>query len=437
MAKLKTQKLETQSPLLASVESATLHPNWAALRVLENATTIATISSHLGRSLPLHRHACKYLTLAMMQARMENRVLLIAKHSAIEPWAIRAAETFGVPYVMVTVNGSSRSNVLEDQARPCVNIETDQPLGRDQAIVELADRVDCVFVRAGGTVETVLRNRLLGRRDASVRVATPTPSKLMPETSSSQQRKANQLFDQLLELGAIGWHRFGQSSDRLTPNECDSVSPEETLLRQRDSEWCDDDENWLVHCTRACHGPWPGETVSQYRDWVMLSESDSATALLDGYRGTCLGSLSRILRMKRLVASALTSCRDTPVVCFANCSLSSLLARRCYRPHLHRWDYEPYGIAIRKDAAYRAGVESVLYGSPEERKSLPADQRFRFQAEGRTFDWTAEREWRFDGNVDLDVFDQSDIRVFVPSDEEARTLRTEFPITTVGHFLAK
>ncbi|MCD0460968.1 hypothetical protein [Roseiconus lacunae] len=409
MAKLKTDpSSEAMSTLLsqAMALNATVKLNPAAQSLLVGASTFATVSSHLGRSLPLHRHACRYLTLAMLQARLDDRVLLVAKGSAIEPWAIRAAETFRVPCVMITKNDDSFST------EPTINVEIDGDVGRDELLIQLADRVDCIFVRPNGNIDDALRLRLLARCDATVRVATPC----------EPTQKAERAFGELLGLGAIGWHSSLSEIDKVPAGESSHS------IRRASLDWCYEDNAWLVHCTRGCTGPWPGESADQYRDWVLLNNSHRSSS----ERGSCLGTLRRILKMRRLVGSALTSRHHLPVVCLSACSLSSLLSRRCYRSHLHRWDYEPYGIAIRRQAAIAAGAAEVVYGSDSiSRADLPDDQQFRYQATGRTFDWTSEREWRFCGDLDLEQFDDEDIRVFVASETDAFELQTRYPVSIV------
>jgi hypothetical protein len=149
-----------------------------------------------------------------------------------------------------------------------------------------------------------------------------------------------------------------------------------------------------------------------------------------------LDSLRRIVQKRRLIGSALASGRSWPVVCFSENSLSGLLSQRRYRPHLHRWDYEPYGIAIRKSAAISDGVQPVIYGSGNDRAKLPMAERYRFQAIGKTYDWTQEREWRCAGDVDLERFDPKDVRVFVRDQSEARWIGTRFSVSVVGGYVS-
>ncbi|MCC9604155.1 hypothetical protein LOC67_26680 [Stieleria sp. JC731] len=410
----------------------------SAQRLLDQASTIAVVSSHLGRSLPLHQHVCRYLTLAMLHARITEQVLLVAEGSAIETWAIRAAETFRVPFVKVSLNGSINHRDRLGRPSPWIHVSCDKQLGRDQVLINMADRVDCVFVRAGGTIESVLRQRLIENQDATVRIASPLA--VHPQSRRS--------YEQLLELGAVGWYcPPANQSGRVvseSSNESDAFAKAEVLgseacdlasdkTAERELRWCtEDDGQWLVHCTRSCVGPWPGESVSQYQDWMLLNDSHQT----NHYRGSCLGTLQRILKMQRLVGSALTSHQAFPVVCFSACPLAGLLSQRCYRPHLHRWDYEPYGIAIRKSAAVDLGCKPVIYGGASVRDDLPGEQLFRFQAQGKTYDWTSEYEWRFSGDVDLTQFDHDDIRVFVSNQSDKDALRTDFKTSVVASLLA-
>jgi hypothetical protein len=159
--------------------------------------------------------------------------------------------------------------------------------------------------------------------------------------------------------------------------------------------------------------------------------------LLSDRRGqvTPLDALSRILRTRCLFASARTSNQSHPVVCFSSRPLADILKQRCYRPHLHRWDYEPYGIAIRRSAAIDAGLQPVIYGTEQQRKNLPAEDQYRFQSCGKTYDWTGEAEWRCHGDLRLDEFRPNDLRLFVANRDDALKLNTELPISIVGELL--
>jgi hypothetical protein len=134
-----------------------------------------------------------------------------------------------------------------------------------------------------------------------------------------------------------------------------------------------------------------------------------------------------------MVAGATATTKRYPVVCFSALSLQELLQRRCFRPQLGRWDYEPYGIAIRLSTAKQIGIQAVIYGDPRERSLLSREDQYRFHPLGKTYDWREEREWRSSKSVDLAELDPSDIRVFAEDSREARRRLQDcrWPVTFV------
>ena len=148
-------------------------------------------------------------------------------------------------------------------------------------------------------------------------------------------------------------------------------------------------------------------------------------------RRTALDTLYRLLRNRRILASAVATSKSYPVVCFSERALLDMLAMRCYRPHLGRWDYEPFGVAIEKSTAIELGAKSVIYGQPSDRKRLSMPDRFRFHPVGTTYDWRTEQEWRFPKTVNLDEIPQESLRVFASATDQALGLLSDFrfPIT--------
>ncbi|QDV40496.1 hypothetical protein Enr13x_03020 [Stieleria neptunia] len=396
----------------------------ADVDALRGRTWLALTSSHLGTSPRLHAEVCRYISRSMIEARQAGHVLLVAAGSAIEPWAVRAADLFSVPVIRVHVNASEASDRSPGLQRR-IEVRGDRSLSRDWVVVALADRVDCVFTRRKGNVERSLRLRLDHERQPTVRVAVHDGS-----VDKTAQRSARDLMG----WGAVGWYcRPGAtecvSADGGRESECGA--PRRLSTACRSPQWATTRGRWLVHCTRTSQGPWPGQTDRQHRDGLLLGETTQATIA----KRTPLDSLQRIVRMRRLVASAIASDRAWPVVCFSEESLQRLLSRRSYRPHLHRWDYEPYGIAIRKSAAIAAGAEPVIYGDAAHRKTIPETDRFRFQSVGTTYDWTRECEWRFAGDVDLDRFDRRDVRVFVADRADVWRVSGRFDVSVVGQLV--
>ncbi|MCS7466249.1 hypothetical protein NZK35_06110 [Stieleria sp. ICT_E10.1] len=396
----------------------------AGVDALRGRTWLALTSSHLGTSTRLHAEVCRYISRSMIEARQAGQVLLVAAGSAIESWAVRAADLFSVPVIGVFVNDSVTSDRSAGRQRR-IEVRGDRTLSRDWVVVALADRVDCVFTRRKGNVERSLRLRLDQEHRPTVRVAVHDGS-----VDKSAQRAARDLMG----CGAVGWYCRPSVSECVSgqgsrDSECGATS--RLAAACRSSQWATTRGQWLVHCTRISQGPWPGQTDRQHRDGLLLGDTTLATIA----KRTPLDSLQRIVRMRRVVGSAVASDRSWPVVCFSEESLERLLSRRSYRPHLHRWDYEPYGIAIRKSAAIAAGARPVIYGSAEQRKTIAEIERYRFQSVGKTYDWTREREWRFAGDVDLDRLDRRDVRVFVADPTDVSRVAGHFDVSVVGQFV--
>lgn len=329
---------------------------------------IGLTSSRLGRDVELHRHACQFLSRSMLDASDRGAAVLIADGSAIAPWATRAAELFGVP---------------------AIHLHVGDDVSRDAAVIAMADRVDAVYVRGSGTIATWLDRRVAMMKDASTRVAI--------------YGRGSCAATDLITAGAIGWYR-------PSPN---LPSSTESASATSNESWMRTDGQWLVHCTRRRDGPWPGESMDQYRD-AMLVDHPTAT------RRAPIDALERIVSSRKLIASSVATAKSHPVVCFSAVPLLELLDRRCFRPQLGRWDYEPFGVAIGLSAAQAAGLRPVIYGDGDRRKQLSPSDRYRFHPIGKTFDWRTEREWRSSETLDLDTFDPTDVKLFAIDSDDAR-----------------
>ncbi|MFG0288604.1 MAG: hypothetical protein ACF8CQ_10530 [Rhodopirellula sp. JB044] len=327
---------------------------------------VSVVCSRVGHDAKRHRSLSQQIAASMQQIKRDDATLLVFRGTAIAPWAIHAAGVFGVSML-----------VLE---------ETED---RDRLMIALADRVDGVYVRPKGKITGLLKRRV--------------------EINSGIVRIAIDIGDHhrslewdLLGAGAVGRylpvdHHAVADDSVQTAGFCESPS------MHAEVDW----SQYLVHCTRAMSGPWPGQTWDQYRDDLLLADPQSASR-------DAIDSLCRIVRQQRIIAGAVTSRRSTPVVCLSEVPLPELIGRRTYRSHLHRWDYEPFGIAIRRDAALALGIEPVIYAEPGRERELADGEKYRFQATGKTHDWTAEREWRSDRDIDLSAIDASDVRIFTP-----------------------
>ena len=158
---------------------------------------------------------------------------------------------------------------------------------------------------------------------------------------------------------------------------------------------------------------------------------------------SALATLRHIIETRKLIASATSVRGEVSVVSLTAVPLQELERLRVFRPHRGRWDFEPYGICIRRSALIAAGARAVGYATDEDWQELPEEDQPFFQLaksttrSGNELDWTVEQEWRHIGDVDLDSLDREDVWVFVPTSEEAERLRdvSPWPVITLSDSL--
>jgi hypothetical protein len=181
------------------------------------------------------------------------------------------------------------------------------------------------------------------------------------------------------------------------------------------------DWTYLTHCTRAARRAWPDEAEEDFLDDLIFS-ADSADH-------SALAALRRILMQQQILATSSAIRGGAALVSFTAVRLADVPVLRTFRVHRGRWDFEPYGICIRRDYLAQMGTRPVTYGDHSDWDLLDASDRPFFQRRlsknaktGVSTDWSREREWRILGNVDLGLVDNDSALVFVPTVEEARTL---------------
>ncbi len=83
------------------------------------------------------------------------------------------------------------------------------------------------------------------------------------------------------------------------------------------------------------------------------------------------------------------------------------MARRRFQSHLGRWDWEPYGLLLRRDALEQLGARPVIYGDDQTYKQMSDVDRPFFQparrrsAHSSEDHWQAEKEWRVLSDIHL------------------------------------
>ncbi len=173
-------------------------------------------------------------------------------------------------------------------------------------------------------------------------------------------------------------------------------------------------EKWdyLTHWTHSFTGPWLDETSADY--YSAVANSGSA------YSRSALASLKRIISEKRIFAGDDHARRGERFVSFTELPPSQAVELMKWKPRQMRYSFEPYGIAIRKEAAVAVGIRKVIYGDGKAYRSLPDFEKPYFQMIGKS-DWSREAEWRRLSDVPFEKIDRGDMLIIVAkNDDKAR-----------------
>ncbi len=240
---------------------------------------------------------------------------------------------------------------------------------RDQAIVRQADILYPISVRPKGTLAELLAQR--------------EPNQVIPDYQIP----------------------YGKSV---------AIRPSYTFDRHALGE-LDHDWDFLTHWTRASHDPWPGERAGEFYRAVAQSR--------DEYPRSASAALSRILQEQKLRGSSRHIRGKYRVVGFTELRPSEAVDLMRWRPRKVRWNFEPYGVAIRRDIAETLGCRPVIYGTNQDYEQLSQEDQPFFQHIGeRGGDWRPEREWRYPGDLDLKLIPQDALCVIVYSHEDKRRM---------------
>jgi hypothetical protein len=401
----------------------------------------------------LHR-----LTDALDQCAATHSVVLIDGRGPCSAWIARAAERRGLPCLAIEL-APPRLTLTQWQRRCALSIdqssrqlrlwvgptesdsktdpsETGRDLNggadrrsidaisragsrADQALLGLADRAVVLHVRPAGN--------MYGLLSSVCRAGGPTSERITVDFGPEELAAAN-----LIGQGLAGrWFPQPAWTAPLDPTLPDPPAEATRPTRVVNAaeawptlaEWMSahaDDWPYLVHCTRAREGPWPDQSNDEYLDEVL----DGRPAV----PRSPLATLQRIIQQRRLRASGRWVRGGQPVVSFSAAPLDALLAQRIYRRHLRRWDYEPFGLGIRRSRLTALGASPVRYGGPAAKsddRRFAADRWLEQPARSRDGrrDWRHEQEWRIAGDVDLEPLDANDGWIFVPDARSAVAIR--------------
>ncbi len=193
--------------------------------------------------------------------------------------------------------------------------------------------------------------------------------------------------------------------------------PNEILEKLQAIEW-----RYLTHWTRSSADPWPGEPIHEFYRRLAASKSE--------YPLSASATLKRIIDERLIRASRWRMPMQQPMVSFTALEPQDMAERMTWRRRFVRPAYEPYGIAIEKNALVGLGARPVTYGDREEERSLNRNERLFFQKLSRKgAEWKNEKEWRLIGDLDLAKIDPKHILILLRTEEEKKEIKELCPFT--------
>ena len=428
------------------------------------SNSLATItSSRIGRSETAIATFVEKLRLVLPHVAEARHTLLITEETTGSELVHRAARQAGTPVLLATTAADRHperwsSDLLETDLAAVANESrvlvsplpqtersasadpgsdsngsdsTDTLPLRDRVAVALAETVWNLSVRKAGNLHRLLQWRLEqdSRSTASVRL-------VVAENETVPNHVAG-----LIDQGAVRWNLLKSSDSHQALPKTETLSSafehapvvcaqpndeaEATLKEQLAL-----DGEWLIHWTRSATKPLDGQSADKWLDRQLLPSTDEAVGPL--------ATLLQILRDGVIRASSDGLRGSKPMTCFSAVPLRELVSRRRFQTHRARWDFEPYGLCIRRRRLEALGARPVIYGDDSLWHALPEPERpwfqQRFSGRGkRQIDWSEELEWRVAGDVCLGQLPGEDLIVFCRSDDEARLLElpTTWPIVAI------
>jgi hypothetical protein len=413
---------------------------------------VGIVGSRLKRDPDLQAPVLRALRLSMTAIDNSSEHVVASAGTSLYDYVERCATTFDVPLLRVSTRpdqGSSKlwldeliqtqgstsdfGLLLSPDVSPSGSVaspSTDSVVAaleqlpiRDRVLALMSDRLFVLTLRRNGNWWKLLQHGLPnGLWDAGA-VRAVVGQGLCSEDVTSE----------LQDRGAVPWylvadedlirrqHSSGPSAseNRHGPSVVsDQKAAEDALLAELVA--AESTSEWLLHWTRAPRKEWVGESRDDHLSSSVLSGASVVR--------TAFGTLQRIVDEGVIRATSGNTRATADVVCLSEIPLVTLLTKRVFRSHRGRWDFEHYGIGVRKQRVWSLGGRPVIYGDESVWQSLPEGERPWFQLKqshtGNThIDWTVENEWRLTSGLNLDDLPADDVFLFCRTEDEAEILR--------------
>ncbi len=448
---------------------------------LPQGTSVCISSSRLGQKLDHHKSWFDALRTIAVQLQRENKFLISASDTTTDPFVHRIAKLFAIPIVQFKPLPSALSTdwleTTAENRRPVAEScdactprtvwfrqsnESDTKININDLIVSIAREVILLSVRRSGNIFAAATQRLesqtesIGESNSNAVKVTGSSIEPLKENNCSTTRllinrklTPKPVESKLLDGGASGWWLYSsefESESALSPSPGVIESPSanesklqlesklelakpqipEPVILERDEV---DAGQFLLHWTRRRVGPWPDQTHASYLDDLIFQSSRR--------KHSEMSALCRILASRTILGSNDLTRDSRRVVCLSDLPIDELKDHRVFRPHLSRWDFEPYGLAIDRSLLKNLGAKPAIYGDDSTWASLSQDQRPFFQPEtsaSEKIDWKTEREWRIIGDLRLELIPRDRAFVFVASTDEAKIIASlcHWPVVVLG-----
>lgn len=400
---------------------------------------VSILSSRLGKRKDLKPWWFDALRTALVRCDFQHDCVCVVDGTAPAEFVARGSELFGLRRLRMTV---AKEPVMEFQRLIDWVMETDKAaiagalapqseletrafispelaisevggaagtrkLLVDQPLAILGERLVVLNSRTNGNVERIVAERLQVKSE-------PSPIVLLATATDAPSPSAK-----LIDAGGIAWWLDGEHQTASVGSEVESDDP--VLRVDVDDGPLDVPDDWLCHWTRAAYGPWLDQPSDDFLDELILGcESADRSAL---------AALMRMVSQRRILATVATA-GEPPTVSFTAVPLAEFRRRRVFRKHRQRFDFEPWGVAVRKRSLIEDGCRAVEYIDSTPRcspQASPDQQNFtqrRFD-QRQTIDWSEEKEWRFPGTLQLDKIASDNLCYFVSTAEDANRLRRQ------------